>query len=791
MSRYPYNLDTTDEDIIKIEDNVVKAVCNSTTTSYLESLPTMNINIIEATENTGQPMAQLEMRDIRRKQREDPIIDKWRKAIIDQQIPDKCYSKEDFTLKRNFKYLKQKRGILFRETEQNDKTLDQLVIPEFYREDILRGLHNDVGHPGKERTLRLVKERFFWPGMTTDVDNWVTKCDRCLRRKTNTSSRAPLVNVHTTYPLELVCFDFLTLETSKGGFGNILVVTDHFTKFSMAIPTKNQTAKTTADAFYNNFIIHYGIPTRLHSDQGANFESDIIKELCILTNMKKSHTSVYHPQSNSGPERFNRTLLDMLGTLENSQKSDWKKYINSLVFAYNCTPHESTGIAPYELMFGRSPRLPIDTMFENAREHTSNKNTREYIDDLKERMERTRQIVEQHTDKAKQKQKKQYDKKIRGAKIEIGDRVLVKILAHREGKHKLADRFEEDIYKVIDQPRKEIPVFQVRSPNGTVKTLHRNHLHPVNYLDDNEDNKDDTEEIQEKIENIVEHGQEKRTDASEERKSDVTSEESDEDDVGYFLIPETRIYGDARTSDNNSSKARDKENKVFVTTIHNGNDAETIDVSDEGERQDNKGTEEKLIKDSDVTSNKTTDVEEENTEEHIQEAGENTLEETINFGHIEEPADVVGNIIRQDVTIHRRDRLEERHRDIEHIAREKGDEDGSVKHKEEIDGRNLTVEVTDTETDTTLGETDTQTRTKQLKRNTNRKRLLPPDPPRRSDRARKPPKRYEDFQMYGMVNTSTTPYDSRFKALETLIGSGVLQTMDIDTARKLVTSLMS
>jgi len=180
--------------------------------------------------------------------------------------------------------------------------------------------------------------------MSADVDNFVSSCDRCLRRKSCTNARAPLVNVTTTYPLELVCFDFLTLEQSKGGFGNILVITDHFTKFAMAVPTKNQTARTTAEAFFNNFIMHYGIPSRLHSDQGANFESEIVKELCTLTNMKKTHTSLYHPQGNAGPERFNRTLLSMLGTLENSKKSDWKNHINSLVFSHNCTQHDTTKV---------------------------------------------------------------------------------------------------------------------------------------------------------------------------------------------------------------------------------------------------------------------------------------------------------------------------------------------------------------------------------------------------------------------------------------------------------------
>lgn len=138
--------------------------------------------------------------------------------------------------------------------------------------------------------------------MTADVEKWVTQCERCLRRKSTTDNRAPLVNIITAYPLELVCMDYLTLEPSKG-YENILVITDHFTKYALAIATKNQTAKTTAEALYENFIIHHGIPARIHSDQGSCFESEIIKELCKLTGMIKSRTTPYHAMGNSIPER--------------------------------------------------------------------------------------------------------------------------------------------------------------------------------------------------------------------------------------------------------------------------------------------------------------------------------------------------------------------------------------------------------------------------------------------------------------------------------------------------------
>ena len=93
------------------------------------------------------------------------------------------------------------------------------------------------------------------------------------------------------------------------------------------------TAKTAAEALFNNFISYYGIPSRINSGQGANFLSQIIKELCQIT-------------GNGQCERYNKTLLDMLGTLKPNQKQNWKLYINSPVHAYNCTRNESTGFSP-------------------------------------------------------------------------------------------------------------------------------------------------------------------------------------------------------------------------------------------------------------------------------------------------------------------------------------------------------------------------------------------------------------------------------------------------------------
>lgn len=136
-------------------------------------------------------------------------------------------------MRKIFHSLKMIRSILYRETKDGENTINQQVLPKVYHSTVLQGLHNDVGHPGRDRTLSLIKERLYWPRMTSDIDKWTSECHECLRRKSPTNSRSPLVNIVTTYPLELVCMDYLTLEPAKG-VGNVLVITDHFTKYALA-----------------------------------------------------------------------------------------------------------------------------------------------------------------------------------------------------------------------------------------------------------------------------------------------------------------------------------------------------------------------------------------------------------------------------------------------------------------------------------------------------------------------------------------------------------------------------
>ena len=128
-----------------------------------------------------------------------------------------------------------------------------MVVPKAYRSRALTGCHDDVGHQGRMRTLSLLRERFFWPGMQTEAMQHVMKCTRCLRRKTP-SHVAPLQPIHVTQPLELVHMDYLFLEPSKGNIENVLVITDHFTRYALAYPSNTQTAQAKLQEFYGTIL---------------------------------------------------------------------------------------------------------------------------------------------------------------------------------------------------------------------------------------------------------------------------------------------------------------------------------------------------------------------------------------------------------------------------------------------------------------------------------------------------------------------------------------------------------
>lgn len=269
---------------------------------------------------------------------------------------------------------------------------------------------------------------FSWHGIgqEQEVKEYVARCKRCIVSKSpEPEARAPLESIQTHSPLELVCIDFWSAENSNNSSVDVLVVTDHFTRLAHAFPFANQTAKQVAKRLWNDFFCVYGFPERIHSDRGSNFESQLIRDLLEIAHIHKSCTTAYHPAGNGSVEGFNRTLGSMLRALPPHEKNKWSQMINNLTFSYNCTSHETTGYAPFYLMFGRIPRLPVDVMFESALRDERVVDYDAYVAKLKHDLKESMEAAQQHATRQQSRQKQQFDKKVKGSPVSVGDRVLL------------------------------------------------------------------------------------------------------------------------------------------------------------------------------------------------------------------------------------------------------------------------------------------------------------------------------------------------------------------------------
>ncbi|KAF1377084.1 hypothetical protein PFLUV_G00218260 [Perca fluviatilis] len=340
----------------------------------------------------------------------------------------KCDAKVMVLLKQ-WERLKVQNGVLYRVTKDHisKQKRHQYVLPDSLKEKALQGIHDAAGHQGQARTLHLARQRFFWPKMEFDVKEYVKCCQRCILAKTpDPSARAPLESIRTSAPMELV----------RPGFG---------------------VQRT-----------------------GANFESELIAELLRLSGVSKSHTTAYHPMGNGGTERFNRTLGSMLRSLPLKEKHKWPQQIQTLTFAYNATVHETTGYAPFQLMFGRIPRLPVDMMFKQVLHDPVVVDYKSYVKTLMSHLHEAARIAQTHAVREQDKQAQGYNRKVKGTHLNIGDSVLVANKGER-GKKKLADKWNATVYTVKDR-NLQTHTYKLEDGTGSTKVVHRNLLLDISFL---------------------------------------------------------------------------------------------------------------------------------------------------------------------------------------------------------------------------------------------------------------------------------------------------------------------
>ena len=185
---------------------------------------------------------------------------------------------------------------------------------------------------------------------------FIRACTCCFHHEGSTP-RAPLFPIVATTPLDLLHFDFISIETmlelnQSPRVANILVFQEHFTKHVLAYVTPDQTVKTITKFLYGGYISIFGAPTRLLSDRGTSFTRSIIEELCKILGIKQLQTMPYHTLTNRVVERLHQMTMHMIRKLGEDKKANWPSHLAEMAHAYNATQSAVTGYSPHYLMFG-------------------------------------------------------------------------------------------------------------------------------------------------------------------------------------------------------------------------------------------------------------------------------------------------------------------------------------------------------------------------------------------------------------------------------------------------------
>ncbi|RXN22182.1 Transposon Ty3-I Gag-Pol poly [Labeo rohita] len=192
------------------------------------------------------------------------------------------------------------------------------------------------------------------------------------------------------------------------------------------------------------WFLKYVVPQRLHSDQGRNFESAVIAELCQLYGVRKS-TTPYRPQGNPHCQRFNRTLHDLLRSLPSDKKRRWPEHLPELVYAYNVTPHSSTGYSTYFMLFRTQPHLPVDALLGRESEEGMETN---WLSVHKERLQDAHARARAYAEKKATEQAAKHEVEVYCPEIAVGQQVY---LRHRlAGRNKIQDAWAPQVYLVKD-----------------------------------------------------------------------------------------------------------------------------------------------------------------------------------------------------------------------------------------------------------------------------------------------------------------------------------------------------
>ena len=228
-------------------------------------------------------------------------------------------------------------------------------LPFPFRRNIFNILHS-LSHPGIRATQRLITARYVWPNINSDVCAWTRACLHCQRSKIHRHTVSP----PATFLPPDIRFDHVHIDivgplpTCKG-YSYLLTMVDRFTRWPEAVPLQDMLADTVARAFVTHWISRFGIPSKVTTDRGRQFESMLWKELMQVLGSTRIRTTAYHPCANGLVERFHRQLKSSLRT---DSSANWVDSLPLILLGVRTALKEDIGACTAELVYGTTLRIP-------------------------------------------------------------------------------------------------------------------------------------------------------------------------------------------------------------------------------------------------------------------------------------------------------------------------------------------------------------------------------------------------------------------------------------------------
>lgn len=276
---------------------------------------------------------------------------------LEQQKDSELEAQPENSVTRTLELPNGKRNIIY----NTDLGYDRLYIPVAKRKEVFDKFHN-LAHNGTKATKRYLSHRYYWPKMSTDIEEWIKKCNACGLAKSRRKVSAPtgefqagLDRFHTIH------MDIVTMSTEINGCQNVLTMIDRTTSWPEAIPLTSTDAKTVAWSFVNSWVKNFGVPKQIVTDQGKQFSAQLFQELCKLLNTKTCRTTPYHPQSNGKIERFHKTLKESIMA---TTVDDWYTSLPIILLVLRNTYKEDMQSTPSEVVYGTNLTLPNELIIK-------------------------------------------------------------------------------------------------------------------------------------------------------------------------------------------------------------------------------------------------------------------------------------------------------------------------------------------------------------------------------------------------------------------------------------------